>query len=73
MDQEAHAAAGDQPPVPPAAPVERPIHPAPKPGRKAVRRGKTKATAVTRGGSGALKRTRLRRKTPLRVRSRVHR
>jgi hypothetical protein len=41
MDQEPQAAAVDQPPVPPVAPVERPIHPAPKPGQKAVRRVKT--------------------------------
>jgi hypothetical protein len=40
MDQKPQAAAVDQPQVPPVAPVERPIHPVPKQGRKEVRRVK---------------------------------
>ena len=41
MDQEPQAAAVDQPPVPPVARVQRPIHPVPKPDQKEVRRVKT--------------------------------
>jgi hypothetical protein len=40
MDQEPQAAAVDQPPVPPVAPVERPIHPAPKSDQKEAKQVK---------------------------------
>jgi hypothetical protein len=80
MDQEPHTAGVDQPPVPPVAPVERPIHPAPKPGREKVKRvkptGKTLAHTRAAPKKAASKATATKRggsgglkRTPLRRRT----